>query len=126
MEGHDTGVHDHGGSSGGVCVVKGDVVEERLSPCEHFETLMEGKCSCQLGSEHFLRSTGSTFSFGPDVIHRVLHAVGSPAISIHSYSPPLKHMTSYGVVDGKVLDGRRRATPSRAGGAQWPELLASA
>jgi hypothetical protein len=37
-------------------------------------------------------------------IHRVAHAAGSPAITIHAYSPPLEQVGTYLVDD----DGRLR------------------
>lgn len=81
MEGHDTGFHDHDGSSGAVTVVQGRLREERLR--------VGGP---PIGSDY---RAGEVFDFaGPD-IHRVVHTGGPPAVSIHAYSPPLQGMGSY-------------------------------
>ena len=42
-------------------------------------------------------SAGSSFDFSAGDIHRVLHAGGEPAVTIHAYSPPLVRMGSYAV-----------------------------
>jgi predicted metal-dependent enzyme (double-stranded beta helix superfamily) len=79
--GHDTGFHDHDGSAGAVSVVSGNLREERLR--------IGGPPSVvELGA-------GSQFDFESTDIHRVVHPGGEPAVSIHSYSPPLRGMGSY-------------------------------
>jgi len=87
--GHDTGLHDHDGSAGGVIVVQGHIIESRLEKHEH------GNCIIEREHDYHL---GSTFQFGPFDIHRVRHAGANkgPAVTIHAYSPPLKRMGSYG------------------------------
>jgi predicted metal-dependent enzyme (double-stranded beta helix superfamily) len=93
MPGHDTGFHDHDGAAGAVAVIQGRVCEARL----------------RLGgpprrTEH---GPGAVFRFGPDDIHRVAHVAGSPAITIHAYSPELRRMGAY--VEGPDGELRRRA-----------------
>ena len=39
----------------------------------------------------------------PSDIHRVLHAGGGPAVTIHAYSPPLWRMGAYEVAPGGEL-----------------------
>jgi predicted metal-dependent enzyme (double-stranded beta helix superfamily) len=93
MSGHDTGFHDHGGSSGAGMVVTGKLREERL----------------RIGgppSSAELRA-GDTFAFDATDIHRVLHPGGDPAVSIHAYSPPLNHTGSYVIEPSGAL--RRHA-----------------
>ncbi len=90
---HDTGFHDHDLSAGAVAVVDGAVREERLvlgRPVDAPVTRTVG--------------AGTSFDFGASDIHRVLHAGGEPAVTIHAYSPPLLRMGSYTVED----DGRLR------------------
>src|SRR3954466_8719546 len=72
MDDHDTGFHDHDISSGAVAVVEGLVPEERLS----------------VGHAPVARvySPGEVFDFKASDIHRMAHAGGGPAISIHAYS----------------------------------------
>ena len=46
---------------------------------------------------------GGAFAFGPGDIHRVLHAGGGPAVTLHAYSPPLDGMGAYVVEpDGRL------------------------
>jgi predicted metal-dependent enzyme (double-stranded beta helix superfamily) len=89
---HDTGFHDHDLSAGAVAVVAGSVREERLA------------LGCSAG-DPLARSVraGSSFSFGASDIHRVLHAEGAPAVTVHAYSPPLVRMGAYVVEpDGRL------------------------
>ena len=89
MDDHDTGFHDHDISSGAVAVVEGLLREERLS----------------VGREPVARvySPGEVFDFRASDIHRMAHAGGGPAISIHAYSPPLNRMGAYAVDEMGVL-----------------------
>jgi predicted metal-dependent enzyme (double-stranded beta helix superfamily) len=84
MDDHDTGYHDHDLSAGAVAVTAGAVREERLV----------------LGGAPATRTAraGETFTFGPADIHRVSHAPGEPAVTIHAYSPPLWRMGAYEVL----------------------------
>jgi predicted metal-dependent enzyme (double-stranded beta helix superfamily) len=89
MDDHDTGFHDHDVSSGAVAVVEGLLREERLS----------------VGREPVSRiySPGEVFEFRSSDIHRMSHAGGGPAISLHAYSPPLNRMGAYAVDEMGVL-----------------------
>ena len=90
MEDHDTGFHDHDISAGAVAVVSGSVREDRL-------VLGAPPQSRVLGA-------GSSFTFEPSDIHRVLHAGDQPAVTIHAYSPPLWRMGAYEVhPEGRLL-----------------------
>jgi predicted metal-dependent enzyme (double-stranded beta helix superfamily) len=95
MDDHDTGFHDHDVSAGAVAVVAGRLREERLSvganPCSR------------------TYAAGQTFDFTSSDIHRMSHAGGGPAVSIHAYSPPLQRMGSYVIESDGVL--RRTAIP---------------
>jgi Cysteine dioxygenase type I len=80
---NDTGWHDHDVSSGAVAVTRGRLVEHNLAiGTPDLRTEMEA---------------GTTFSFGPDHIHRMtgLDADGPGGVSIHAYSPPLWRMGQY-------------------------------
>jgi hypothetical protein len=81
MEGHDTGFHDHEGSSGAVQVVRGCLREERLR-------IGGPPSAVELGA-------GDSFGFESTDIHRIVHPGGEPAVSIHAYSPPPRGMGSY-------------------------------
>jgi hypothetical protein len=92
----DTGWHDHDISSGAVRVVRGAVRES----------------SPRIGGEPAARTVaaGSSFSFGPDHIHR-LAGDDDQAVSIHAYSPPLWRLGQYSIDDEGVM---RRASISYA------------
>ncbi len=85
---NDTGWHDHDVSSGAVSVVSGELVENNL-------TLAAGALERTVPA-------GTTFSFGPDHIHRLNGAVHG-SISVHAYSPPLWRMGQYRVDDDGTL-----------------------
>jgi quercetin dioxygenase-like cupin family protein len=88
--GHDTGFHDHDRSGGTVVVLEGAVREDRL--------VVGGPPSTRV-----VRA-GESFSFEPADIHRVTHVEGTPAVTIHAYSPPLNAMGAYEVTDeGRLL-----------------------
>jgi predicted metal-dependent enzyme (double-stranded beta helix superfamily) len=89
MDDHDTGFHDHDVSAGAVHVVQGAIREERL----------------RVGREPLVRTfgPGTTFDFSSADIHRVAHAGGGPAVTLHAYSPPLWRMGAYEVeADGSL------------------------
>lgn len=85
----DTGYHDHDGSAGAVAVVGGQVIEERLR--------LNG------GPAARVAGTGDAFAFQGADIHRVRHAGGPPAVTIHVYSPPLRRQGAYAIgADGTL------------------------
>jgi Cysteine dioxygenase type I len=85
---NDTGWHDHEASSGAVHVVEGALAEHVL-------------CLART-DRHRLHAAGTTFTFGPDHIHRVTCPSGR-AVSIHAYSPALWRLGQYTVDDDGVL-----------------------
>jgi mannose-6-phosphate isomerase-like protein (cupin superfamily) len=88
-EDQDTGFHDHDESGAAIAVVSGTVREDRL-------TLSGPPRSREFGA-------GETFTVPPVAIHRVLHAGGRPAVTIHAYSPPLRRTGAYRVgADGEL------------------------
>jgi len=63
----------------------------------------------------------SIFTVPAVAIHRVLHAGGPPAVTIHAYSPPLVRTGAYrigqdGVLERELLssEDELRATPALA------------
>jgi mannose-6-phosphate isomerase-like protein (cupin superfamily) len=94
-DGHDTGFHDHDDAGAAIAVVAGSVVEERL----------------RIGGAPQERtiSAGETAFVPPTAIHRVRHAGGGPAVTIHAYSPPLRRTGAYRVTSDGVL--QRAAQP---------------
>ena len=95
MDDHDTGFHDHDLSSGAVSVVAGRLREERLALGEPVSRVY---------------GAGAVFDFGASDIHRMSHAGGGPAVSIHAYSPPLPRMGAYSI-DRKTRLLRRVSVP---------------
>ena len=89
-EDSDTGFHDHDVSAAGIAVIDGMVREDRLS----------------LGGLPRVRvfGPGEAFTVEPTAIHRVLHAGGKPAVTVHAYSPPLRRMGAYRVDEDGVLE----------------------
>ena len=89
MNDHDTGFHDHDISSGAVAVAAGRLREERLS--------VRGAPRSRT------YSADESFDFSASDIHRMSHPGGTPAISIHAYSPPLQRMGAYAVDPSGIL-----------------------
>jgi histidine ammonia-lyase len=85
-EPRDTGYHDHDGSCVGVHVIDGIARNEAL----------------MYGRERRVREyrAGDSFSFPNDGIHRMEHAPG--AITVHVYSPPIRSLGHYELVDGML------------------------
>ena len=83
MDGQDTGLHDHGDSSGAVAVVQGAVHEERYvnRTLAHELDFVEGE----------------TLTFSPTVVHRVRHSGNEPTVTLHAYSPPLHDSSAYAI-----------------------------
>ena len=89
MEGQDTGFHDHDESAAAIAVLRGAVVEERLS--------VGSAVAAELGA-------GDSVSIAREAIHRVRHAGGEPAVTLHAYSPPLQRVGTYEVsAEGTLL-----------------------
>jgi predicted metal-dependent enzyme (double-stranded beta helix superfamily) len=89
MPGQGTGFHDHDVSGVGLCAAQGSVVEKQM-------VLPSGVSSVEM--------TAGTSRQGPaGYIHSVAHQDGEPAITIHAYSPCLKHVGQYRVDEHGVL-----------------------
>lgn len=97
MPGQGTGFHDHAISGVGICCVRGVVREGLLR-------FAEPELELQL-------RPGDTQQGAPGYIHRVEHAAGEPAVTIHVYSPRLDEVGQYRVDENGVL--RRVAAPGR-------------
>jgi len=82
-------LHDHGGSSGALYVVEGELLET--------STRREGVF---LQEQHLV--AGTARAFGPGHVHRVVNASATPATSVHVYSPPLVTMDFYSAGGGSL------------------------
>ncbi|HTF45975.1 MAG TPA: hypothetical protein VK735_00850 [Pseudonocardia sp.] len=103
-ESRDTGYHDHQGSCVGVYVLEGTATQEGLP----------------IGRPRQPRRyrAGESFSFPGSGIHRMDHDAG--AVTIHVYSPPLRTIGHYEIIDGEL-----HRTPGAAdeGSPVSPRLL---
>jgi quercetin dioxygenase-like cupin family protein len=91
LPGHDTDLHDHGGSTAAFTVVQGELAEVRVD---------------SLGQQvDYHRTPGAVTWMPPGVVHGVTGAGTGPAVSIHAYSSPLRSMTYY----ERGFDGRLHA-----------------
>jgi hypothetical protein len=102
----DTGFHDHDGSAVGVHVIAGSVTNEGLPP----------------GGTRRVRRyrAGDSFSVPGTGIHRMDHHPG--AVTVHVYSPPLRAIGYYEVVDGLL---QRTVGPPDEPSPESPRLLAA-
>lgn len=96
-----TPLHDHGGASGALTVLRGTLTEESVvspsAPHSDWRSL----------------TTGTTIDIAAHLVHRVGNAGRTPATSIHAYSPPDVDMRTYGHV---MAGGRAAHWPAVAGG----------
>jgi hypothetical protein len=92
--GQDTTYHDHGGASGAAFICSGLLIEDTIEAVGG-EVVRE---------RTFTRRAESSFSFGPDYIHRVRH---DPAygicLSIHAYTPAVADSNDYEVLEDGTL-----------------------
>jgi hypothetical protein len=97
MPGQGTGFHDHYVSGVGLCCAQGRVREDLL-------VYGGPDLSLHLGP-------GDTRQGGPGYIHRVRHALGEPAVTIHVYSPRLDWVGQYRLGENGLI--RREVRPGR-------------
>jgi predicted metal-dependent enzyme (double-stranded beta helix superfamily) len=88
-------LHDHGGSSGAVVVVDGELVEMAVRDDQ------EGA----LAVSRTVLPASASVSFGTAHVHEIVNLGPGPAMSVHVYAPRLTGMTYYEFSDG-LLDAR--------------------
>jgi predicted metal-dependent enzyme (double-stranded beta helix superfamily) len=102
LPGQETGFHDHDISEVGLCVAEGAIREH------HMHLHADDSCHIMQAGE----SQQGPFGY----IHRVEHFDGDPAVSVHSYSPPLAWVGQYREQGGQLLrlrqPGRTRLAPA--------------
>lgn len=101
MPGQSTGFHDHGESSGAFVVATGVLEEHRL------------------GEAPLVIQPGTPRAFGPDYAHDVRNSSLAPAISIHSYSPPLSEMNEYDFDNEQLVLRERAFEQARVQDQDW-------
>lgn len=89
MPGQCTSYHDHAISGVGLVGVEGIVIERQL-------TLPSGCAEVEV-------HPGLTREGPAGYIHSVTHRQGTPAITIHAYSPPLMEVGAYRVDENGIL-----------------------
>lgn len=85
-------LHDHGGSSGAICVVDGCLLE----------TWVDGR---RLRRRRL--RPGQTVAFGAEHIHDVVGTERGQSLSVHVYSPRLRQLNFYEAYWGGRLEWRR-------------------
>jgi predicted metal-dependent enzyme (double-stranded beta helix superfamily) len=100
-----TDLHDHGGSAGAFLVISGALTER---------TLAAGPQSRSPRQSDSLFDAAHGRSFGPHHIHEITNTGTEPAVSLHVYSPALREMTRYHIVDGQLI-----VTAIDRAGADW-------
>jgi hypothetical protein len=103
-ERRDTGYHDHDGSAVGVYVLRGSATNEGL-PVARVRRVR-------------LYHPGDAFWVPGAAIHRMDHHAG--VITIHVYSPPLRAIGYYEIVDGLL---QRTQGPPDEASPESPQLL---
>jgi predicted metal-dependent enzyme (double-stranded beta helix superfamily) len=78
-------LHDHGGSSGAVIVVEGELKESRIA----------ARPSGGVAIRTSTIGAGESVSFGARHVHDIVNAADATAISVHVYAPRLSSMTYY-------------------------------
>lgn len=109
-----TELHDHGDSAGAFTVVSG-----RLTESVH----RRGRGAVRGLLVDLARETGETVHFGEHYIHDVRNVDAETAVSVHAYSPPLRLMHYYDVVEGELV--RRASSWTDDPEAPAPEREAS-
>ena len=102
----DTGYHDHDGSAVGVYLIQGSVTNEGLP----------------VGAPRRVHryGPGDSFCVPGSGIHRMDHDAG--AVTVHVYSPPLRAIGYYEIVDGLL---QRTPGPPDEASPESPLLLAA-
>jgi len=91
-----TELHDHGDSAGAICVVGGELVENRPNPAGIGRPL-----------RRVLRELDDR-PMAPSHIHEVVNESDTVAASVHVYSPPLATMQHFDLAPGPELRVIRR------------------
>ena len=91
-----TELHDHGDSAGAICVVGGELVENRPNPAGIGRPL-----------RRVLRELDDR-PMAPSHIHEVVNESDTVAASVHVYSPPLATMHHFDLAPGSELRVIRR------------------
>jgi len=89
MPDQGTGFHDHDLSGVGLSCAQGEVCEKQML--------------LPAGTSDVAMTAGVTRNGLPGYIHSVAHAAGTPAVTIHAYSPPLVRVGQYRVDENGVM-----------------------
>ena len=92
---HSTGFHDHGESNVGFCVAQGTLIEQQLRFAEPPRATT--------------MAVGDTRAAGSDYIHCLEWETGTPALSVHVYSPQLLVVGQYRYDESGTLRRAKQA-----------------
>jgi Cysteine dioxygenase type I len=104
LPGQGTVLHDHGRSAGAFAVAGGSLAERVVATGPD-------------GTAHETRTdlaTGRVRYFGEHYVHQVTNTAAEPAVSVHVYTPGLRWMNAYDVVDGRLV-----RTGTERAGVDW-------
>jgi hypothetical protein len=104
LPGQGTVLHDHGRSAGAFAVAGGTLTERVVAPRAD-------------GTAHEVRTdlaAGRVRYFGEHYVHQVTNTLDEPAVSVHVYTPGLRWMNAYEVVDGLLV-----RTGTERAGVDW-------
>lgn len=106
MPGQATGFHDHDLSGVGLIGVQGEVVERQM--------LLPS------GATDVVMTPGVSRQGPPGYIHSVHHGSGTPAVTIHAYSPTLIRVGQYrasddGILRREIANGRQELLDNSIG-----------
>jgi hypothetical protein len=104
LPGQSTDLHDHGGSSGALLLVTGELTEHTVATRRGGPPRLAGTTL----------PAGKGRSFGPRHIHQITNTSPRPAVSLHVYGPALREMTRY-----RIEHGRLAVTAVDRAGADW-------
>lgn len=106
LRGHSTGFHNHGSSRAAFTVLQGQLIEQTVRPKG---SVAERVCTA-----------GSVVSVAAGSVHATTNESYVPVISIHAYSPPLRHCTVFDVTDGGVATASYSELASGRDPLLWP------
>ena len=90
LPGQATGLHDHGDAVGAFAVAQGQVRER---------TVRAGGCQVR----HLDVAQGGVRAFGSEHVHEVVNAFAGPAVTVHTYSPPLTAMRRFELTESGLV-----------------------
>ncbi len=105
LPGQGTPLHDHGRSAGAFAVVRGTLTERVVAAGRPGSAALETAADL---------TDGRVRHFGPHHVHQVTNTAGTPAVSVHVYTPGLTEMNTYRLDGGRLV-----RTGTERAGVDW-------